>query len=137
KGPIRILQTLAIRFRGQSNTLDITNQNGRFDGQAFSETIAEFEREYEANFGEGSTDAKAGFEIVNARVVAFGALQPPETETVGAMAAGGSRKVVYELAHGPLESAIWRTNFPPPDANVAGPAIIEFPGQSVVVPPRS
>jgi N-methylhydantoinase A len=137
KGPIRLLRTLAIRYRGQSNTLDISIRNGRFDGQAFSDTIAEFEREYEANFGEGSTDAKAGFEVVNARVVGFGVLQPPSTQTLGAMAAAGSRRVVYDLVQGPIESAIWRTSFPPPDASVAGPAIIEFPGQSVVVPPGS
>jgi N-methylhydantoinase A len=137
KGPIRLLRTLAIRYRGQSNTLDISTRNGRFDAQAFSDTIAEFEREYEGNFGEGSTDAKAGFEIVNARVVGFGVLQPPPTETLGAMAAAGSRRVIYDLLQGPIESAIWRTSFPPPDASVAGPAIIEFPGQSLVVPPGS
>jgi N-methylhydantoinase A len=34
-----------------------------------------------------------------------------------------------------LETAIYKTRYPAPDARVEGPAIIEFPGQSVVVPP--
>jgi N-methylhydantoinase A len=42
---------------------------------------------------------------------------------------------LFDLAAGPVETAIWRTSFPPPGAVVRGPAIIEFPGQSVVVPP--
>jgi N-methylhydantoinase A len=35
----------------------------------------------------------------------------------------------------PLATAIYHTSFPEPGAVVDGPAIIEFPGQSVVVPP--
>jgi len=34
-----------------------------------------------------------------------------------------------------VDTAIWRTSFPPPGTEIAGPAIIEFPGQSVVIPP--
>jgi N-methylhydantoinase A len=135
RGAINTVRTLAIRYRGQSNTLDIAVINATFDATAFKAAIAEFEREYEANFGEGSTDAKAGFEIVNARVLASGVLEPPPTENRGVLEAGVARSVVFDVAQGPIETAIWRTSFPPPDAQVVGPAIVEFPGQNVVVPP--
>jgi len=35
----------------------------------------------------------------------------------------------------PVETAIYRTSFPKDGESAEGPAIIEYPGQSVVVPP--
>jgi N-methylhydantoinase A len=43
---------------------------------------------------------------------------------------------VFDVAKGAVQTAIYRTTFPPPGNTIKGPAIIEFPGQSVVVPPR-
>ena len=34
-----------------------------------------------------------------------------------------------------MATAIYRTSFPAPGTSIEGPAIVEFPGQSVVVPP--
>ncbi len=47
----------------------------------------------------------------------------------------GTRQVVFDYRSGPTQTAIYRTSFPRPGSAVQGPAIIEFPGQSVVVPP--
>jgi N-methylhydantoinase A len=43
---------------------------------------------------------------------------------------------VFDYKSGAVDTAIYRTSFPPPGSRIKGPAIIEFPGQSVVVPPR-
>ena len=43
---------------------------------------------------------------------------------------------MFDDHDGAVETAIYRITFPAPGSTVKGPAIIEFPGQSVVVPPR-
>ena len=35
-----------------------------------------------------------------------------------------------------METAVYHTSYPPPGSQAEGPCIIEFPGQSVVVPPN-
>jgi N-methylhydantoinase A len=42
---------------------------------------------------------------------------------------------VFRDAKTAVDTAIYRTSFPKEGASAQGPAIIEFPGQSVVVPP--
>jgi N-methylhydantoinase A len=74
--------------------------------------------------------------VIGARVAAQGQLPPPTLIASGEpLTKAGSRAIVFDLPTGPVETAIWRTSFPPPGTEVAGPAIIEFPGQSVVIPP--
>jgi N-methylhydantoinase A len=49
--------------------------------------------------------------------------------------ASRARPVVFDDPEKPLDTAIYLTVFPESGATVQGPAIVEFPGQSVVVPP--
>jgi N-methylhydantoinase A len=42
---------------------------------------------------------------------------------------------VFGDPNAPVDTAIYLTTFPQAGATAKGPAIIEFPGQSVVVPP--
>jgi N-methylhydantoinase A len=44
---------------------------------------------------------------------------------------------VFDDPANPVDTTIFRVRYPAPGSEVAGPAIIEFPGQSVVVPPRA
>jgi len=68
--------------------------------------------------------------------VGTGALPPPAQATKGEpLAFSKTRKVVFRDPKAPVDTAIYLTTFPAEGASVDGPAIIEFPGQSVVVPP--
>jgi N-methylhydantoinase A len=135
-GKIGIERVLAIRYRGQTNALDIAIADGAFDAAAYDAAVARFEQNYEALFGRGAADARAGFEIIAARIIAQGSLPPPTGLQAGEpLRRAGSRKVVFDDPAAPVETAIFRTSFPPPGSEVVGPAIIEFPGQSVVIPP--
>jgi len=70
------------------------------------------------------------------RAVGTGALPPPAQATKGEpLAFSKMRKVVFSDPKAPVDTAIYLTAFPAEGAGVDGPAIIEFPGQSVVVPP--
>ena len=47
----------------------------------------------------------------------------------------GERQVVFDDPALPVSTAIYRTTLARPGERVQGPCIIEYPGQSVVVPP--
>jgi N-methylhydantoinase A len=135
-GNVRIEPQVSIRFRGQTHHLDVPIKEGVFDQASFKDVVARFESMYETLFGRGAAFSKAGYELLSVRVVGAGALPPPALATEGeALEPVGKRKVVFRDAKKPVETAIYRTTFPKADAEVDGPAIIEFPGQSVVVPP--
>jgi len=137
RGRISIERVLAIRYRGQTNALDTVITDGAFTEQAYLAAVKRFETDYEALFGRGATYTRAGFEILGVRIVAQGGLPPPAGSAKGeTLRKAGSRRVVFDYKSGAVATAIYRTSFPPPGSRIKGPAIIEFPGQSVVVPPR-
>ena len=138
RGNVRIERTLSMRFRGQTHFLDVPLAGDSFDLDAFRGAIERFERDYETLFGRGAAFSKAGYEMLSVRATGSGALPPPAQATKGeplALLAG--RKVVFRDPNEPVDTAVYRTAFPESGAEVHGPAIIEFPGQSVVVPPRA
>jgi N-methylhydantoinase A len=137
QGEIQVERLLAVRFRGQSNVIDVVLDAARFDAGAFATLTKKFEGIYEVLFGRGASYGGAGHEIVSARAIARGVVQPPAARAQGkALESAGTRRVVFDDPAASIETAIYKTRYPAPDVKVEGPAIIEFPGQSVVVPPR-
>ena len=138
KGNVRIERFLSVRYRGQTHHLDVPLESEAFDPGAFSRAIAGFESQYETLFGRGAAFSRAGYEILSARAAGSGALPPPAASNEGEpLELVKTRKVVFRDANAPLDTSIYRTTFPRSGAAVEGPAIIEFPGQSVVVPPNA
>src|SRR5882762_6388818 len=136
RGEITVERLLAVRFRGQSNVIDVAVETEPFDTDAFRDLARKFEGIYEALFGRGASYGGAGHEIVSARALARGFLQPPAARPQGSpLTYAGTRRVVFDDPTAFLETAIFKTRYPAPDAKLEGPAIVEFPGQSVVVPP--
>lgn len=128
-------RSVAMRYRGQTQTIDVPVGPGVFDEHAFTSATQRFEQSYETLFGRGAGFARAGYEIMSARAVASGTLAPPTGGEQGAaIRQVGSRPVLFDFSDGWLETTIYATDFPPPDTRIEGPAIIEFPGQSVVIP---
>jgi N-methylhydantoinase A len=129
---------VSIRFRGQTNHVDVPVGEGAFDAAAFADVARRFEKQYETLFGRGAAFSNAGYEILSVRVMGSAALAPPALATKGEpLVSHKSRKVVFSDPRRPVDAAIYLTTFPETGATVDGPAIIEFPGQSVVVPPGS
>ncbi len=138
RSDIKLERFVAIRFRGQTHHLDIRVPEGTFDAAAFKQTTDAFEQQYETLFGHGASYSGAGYEILSVRVSGTGALPPPAMSTTGdELTAIASRQVVFDDPKTPVDTTIYRTTFPKPGTRVAGPCIIEFPGQSVVVPPAA
>ncbi|RKE67645.1 hydantoinase/oxoprolinase family protein [Pseudorhodoplanes sinuspersici] len=136
RGDIGVERFAAIKFRGQTNYLDVPFDGETFTLDTFRAVTNTFEKQYEALFGRGAAFSNAGYELISVRVVGSGALPPPALATKGeAFEPRGSRPVVFRDAKTPVATAIYRTSFPKDGETTQGPAIIEFPGQSVVVPP--
>ncbi|HEY5082063.1 MAG TPA: hydantoinase/oxoprolinase family protein [Bauldia sp.] len=131
-------RTLAIRFRGQTHHLEVPLDGDHFDLASFQQATARFESTYEALFGRGASYSGAGYELLSVRASGACGLPPPARSSRGdEPAVVGERNVVFDDPSVPVPTTIYRTIFPRPGVDIAGPAIIEFPGQSVVVPAGS
>ena len=138
KANARITRLMAIRFRGQTHSLDVELEADAFGLDEFRHATAQFEEQYNGLFGHGAAFSRAGYEILALRAIGKGALPPPALATQGEpLKRVKQRKVVFRDPKTPVDTAIYLTAFPEPGATAEGPCIIEFPGQSVVVPPGS
>jgi N-methylhydantoinase A len=127
---------VSIRYRGQSHSLDIALKGKGFNRHAYARVLKDFEAQYESLFGRGAAFSSAGVEIISVRATGAAALPPPKRVAEGTpIRRIGTRPVVFDDPDTPLEADIYATIYPKESETVYGPAIIEFPGQSVVVPP--
>jgi N-methylhydantoinase A len=136
RGNMHLERLLSIRYRGQTHHLDLPLLSTKFDLDAFHEITGRFEKQYEVLFGHGAAFSQAGYEILSVRAVGTSTLPPPPLTGKGEpLTLLKTRKVTFRDPHAAVETAIYQTSFPKADTSVEGPAIIEFPGQSVVIPP--
>lgn len=135
---VRFDATLAVRYRGQSHHLDVPLQDaqGAWGAAQVQAALASFEALYETLFGHGAGSAQAGYEILSIRVIGRGRLPVPALVGEGEpLVRVGQREVIFDDPNQPVATAIYRTTWARPGERVEGPCIIEYPGQSVVVPP--
>jgi N-methylhydantoinase A len=134
--PLTVESSLSMRFRGQTNAIDVPLVAGAFDLAAFKAAKARFEEMYDTLFGQGASNPKAGNEILSVRVVATSTVPvAPRASRDESIALVAERDVYFDDHTAAARTRIYKTSFPQAGTEIAGPAIIEFPGQSVVVPP--
>ena len=84
----------------------------------------------------GAAFSNAGVEIIAVRARGTASLPPPARVSSGtAIEKIGARPVIFRDPTVAVQTDIYSTVFPAEGTGVQGPAIIEFPGQSVVIPP--
>jgi N-methylhydantoinase A len=133
---VKVELRVSVRFRGQTNYLDVPFAGREFDLAAYDRVVTAFQQQYEILFGGGAGFSQAGFEILSVQAAGAVRLTPPSINGAGdQLQRTASRKVVFDDPANPVETAVYQTLFPPPGTEVEGPCIIEFPGQSVVVAP--
>lgn len=138
---MEVARLLFFRFRRQVHELPIPVPSGTLTESALGELCVLFEQKYEQIYGAGTSLKGAGIEINTFRVE--GRVPPPSVEIIGeteAQAASGSsveeallgtRSVMFG---GSLQEArVYRGEGL--SADLVGPAILEFPGTTVVVGP--
>jgi N-methylhydantoinase A len=100
--------------------------------------LERFESEYEALFGKGAAFREAGFEVTAVRAIGTGSLGTMKAPDGGEpLRHLGSREVVFEYPRKPLSADVYAVDYPKAGQTVEGPCVVEFPGQTVVVPPGS
>jgi len=132
---LRLEYFAAVRYRGQTSSLDVPFDAESFDARTYEKIIAAFEEAYERLFGRGAGYRQAGFEVLEIRTVGKAALAAAAGSGHGDIPEkSGSREVIFDDPDRPVDTAIYRVRYPAAGSEITGPAIIEFPGQSVVVP---
>jgi len=128
--------SLSVRYRGQLHSLEVTFAADAVDAEAVAACLRRFEHDYEALFGKGAAFPEAGFEIVSVRADGIGRLPEPVGETMGTpFRTLGSRAVVFDDPAAPLETAVYAGAFPSLGESLVGPALVEYPGHTVVLHP--
>jgi N-methylhydantoinase B len=136
EGTSSVRTTAAIRYRGQAHHLDVMIDEELSSAAALEKTIKSFESQYESLYGAGSAFREAGIELLGLRATATialpGSTQPSPS---GELISVGTRSVIFDNPAAPLICPVYRTSFPKQDLVVQGPCLVEFPGQTLVVPP--
>jgi N-methylhydantoinase A len=123
------------RFRRQVHHVRVPVP-AALDDQKVRGVARAFEQEYERLFGRGTGLADAGIELVNFGIDAVGVVeQPPEsTHPTGAQPAPlGERPVWGPRRRAMLPTPVYDGFALQPGNTIAGPAVIEHPGTTIVV----
>lgn len=136
---VTVATTLSLRYRGQAHALDVPidqTERSRLSAGLLAKALISFEQAYEALFGRGAAFRAAGFEVLGVRTLITGRLPGAAIMPTGEpMQPATSRSVVFDDPSTPIDTPVYRTTQPVGDQYLAGPALVEYPGQVVVVPP--
>ncbi|HUF43559.1 MAG TPA: hydantoinase/oxoprolinase family protein [Verrucomicrobiae bacterium] len=131
-----------MRYRRQSAGVEMAASKDRFTARRLAEMQNTFEKKYEELYGVGAGYAKAGIEISQIRIDAVGKVAKPnlnarrKTGTGARSALKGKRKVYFTRPERKLvDTAVYDYQKLGAGATVRGPAIIELPFTTALVPP--
>ncbi|WP_187369250.1 hydantoinase/oxoprolinase family protein [Baekduia soli] len=132
-----------LRYAGQLHEVYVAvPEPEELDEAALVEVIEAFEREYERVFGVGTGFRRAGVEYVDFRLTTVNAVdRPPLQHDVGDGPAARGERLVRFVGLGPgsapepISTPQYDGDAIPAATRIAGPAVIELPGTTVVVGP--
>ena len=120
----------ALRYGGQSHHIEVA-------AGSLEAALEEFEQEYERLFGRGAAFPEAGFELVSVRVTATASFPDDAMPRQGDdLRRTGIRAVTFEDPDAPVDTPVYTAEDPAGDQALEGPALVEFPGHTVVIPPQ-
>ncbi len=134
-------RTLGMLYRRQSRELQVPVPPGRLDKSALETLVQDFEKIYEDLYGKGTAYKEAGIEIRRCRVNAIGRLPKP---AVKKSAAAGNGAAAVRASHRPVyfyelgrshDTDIFDGLKLFPGNSIPGPAIVQYPGTTVVIGP--
>jgi len=130
---VSVERALDMRYRGQSYELTVDVPEGPIDAETLAECIERFHRTHERRYGHAMPDEPV--EIVTLR--ATGRASTPQIEIrpepTEASAKKGTRDVYFE-DDGFRETAVYDRLALDVTDEIAGPAILEEPGSTTIVP---
>jgi N-methylhydantoinase A len=136
-------RTLYMRYTRQTNDVELVLQDKPLTSGDLPEIERMFNARYEALYGTGSTHSQAGIEVIALSVDAVGATPKPQLKKYPKSgrdpkhAKKGSRQAYFTAPErGFKETAVYDYLLLQPGNRLSGPAIIETPFTTVVVPPH-
>ena len=140
---IEIARSLDLRYTMQLAEVAIEVPSGELDEQAIGGIAAAFDRRYAELFGEGTGFSAAGVQAITLRVRATGVLpfspglpKLADAESPDpASAQVSTRKVCLDVRVGYVDTPIYAYDQLRAGHRIDGPAVIEVPTTTVVVPP--
>lgn len=141
---IECVRSLDLRYTAQLAEVSVEVPNGSLDATTVADTVAAFEKRYAELYGEGTGFSAAGIQAITFRVRGTGVLPFSPTLPKLADAAGpdpsealnSTRKVCLDARVGYVETPIYDYRALKAGHVITGPAVIEVPTTTVVVPPE-
>jgi N-methylhydantoinase A len=131
-----------IQYRRQTHQITIPVENGPLTPEKVDDLIVNFEKKYEELYGAGAAYREAGIEITTFRVDAVGRMPKPQPRQYGseksdpASAKIGERDVCFGEEGKFVQTKVYRGQDLNTGSFIDGPAILEYPGTTVVIGPR-
>lgn len=141
---IELVRSLDMRYTAQLAEVAVQVPGGRLDEVAVKQVMVDFETRYSELFGEGTGFSAAGIQAITFRVLGTGVLpySPALPELEQAMSPDPSdalhtmRKVCLDPQLGYVDTPVYDYRKLRARHQIVGPAVIEVPTTTVVVPPR-
>jgi N-methylhydantoinase A len=131
--------SVEIRFKAQAHEITVPLDLKPLEAADIDDLEADFMAAYEQRFGRGAGYREAALELVTVRVRGIGPVAKPDLElevsTDAAAEAAGSRQVYWPSFGEKRETPTFDGPRLEPGAEIAGPAVIDFPDTAIVIHP--
>jgi N-methylhydantoinase A len=141
-GQIEFRRFFTMRYRRQTMGVELPLTWDRFSTKRLAELQALFEKKYEELYGVGAGYTKAGIEISEVRVDAVGLVSKPRLKarrakkTNIASARKGKREIFFTRPERKrIDTPVYDYTLLGAGARIKGPAVIELPFTTTLVPP--
>ena len=141
-GETEFRRFFTIRYRRQTAGVELPILWDRFNAERMQEIVKLFETKYEELYGTGAGYTKAGIEISAIRVDAVGRVAKPRLKTQrgkstrAAAAKKGRRRIFFTRPERRfIETDVYDYTRLAPGARIKGPAVVELPFTTALVPP--
>lgn len=134
-----IERSARMKFDMQIHEIDVPVDGGELTADGCERQIARFIETYEQTFGEGSAFAGAGVQIGGLQVLGRGRVARPVLPEIGHgdPSAAGSRDIYWAELDGFIATDVYDESAMVAGATIAGPAVIDLPVTTIVLPPGS
>ncbi len=134
-----VMLSVDLRYEGQSHELAIPFVSDDLGDDRFTGLIERFETHHRSLYGYDLPERRV--DLVNIRATAFGlspALPWPRRPSGGPVNVqpGSTRRVLHRLNANDEDWPVYRFVGVRPGVRIDGPAIVEYPGSTLVIPPN-
>lgn len=141
EGSIYIHRYAEMRYRGQDHEITVAIPTRSLTSRNVPELVKSFEEKYQSLYGPGTIFKQATIEVVTLRANVSGATSKPalKKRPLGgrdpSQAATGKKRVYFAETGDFRQTSIYRAELLQSGNVVEGPAIVQYRGTTVVIPP--